>query len=118
MIGDAEPIQDHLADAPQGPALGLGPGLERPPFEEAQDLLPSLRSQRRGATRAPPAPEGIEPLGPVTHRLGPLTDGLGRHAESGGDLGASQPALTQEATALEASFLRLARCQPAGGPHA
>jgi hypothetical protein len=118
MVVDTESIHDHMADAPQGPALGLGSRLERPTREDTQDLFPLLGRQQRGATCASPAPEGIDPLKAWTHRFGPLTDGLGRHAESRCDLRASQPALAQEPTAFDAPFFHLARCEGAGGPHA
>ena len=75
--------------------------------EDSQDLFPSLRCQQRGTTGRPSAPEDTKAPGVWPQRFGPLTDGLGRNAESGCDLSVRQPALTKKATAFETPFFRL-----------
>ncbi len=110
MIVDTELLQDRLADAPESPALSLESCIEGPLREDSQNLLPLLWSQQRGATGRPSAPERTEAPGVWPQRFGPLTDGLGRNAESGRDLSVSQPALTKKATAFETPLFLLARC--------
>ena len=107
MVLDAELAADQVADARQGPAVGVEASGQRALGEQLEQLLPLLVLQPRWP---PPGRLGLERWQAVAVELemfGPLADGGAADADFAGDSSLREFALFEELTSIQAALLAL-----------
>lgn len=107
MVLDAKLAEDQVANARQGPAVGIEACGERAFAEQLEQLLPLLSlqpwwppSDRLGLERRQAVAVELE-------ALGPLADGGAADADFAGDLGLRELALFEELAGIQAALLAL-----------